>query len=164
MKNKFLPVLFAFVVLFATNQASAYYSPSTGRWLSRDPSGELGFETLRASGVVPRIGQVVSTASLPQSRLFVRDSIAAKNEPNRYAFVQNAPIGKIDIFGLLVDSGVRICDEATWGLGYHEWIEYPGGSAGFWPGASGIWPGGPGTIQSPHDPHTDDPDSKEVAY
>jgi hypothetical protein len=100
MKNKILPVLFALVVIFTTNQASAYYSPTTGRWLSRDPMGEPGFELLRASSRVPRVGQVVSVASLPPSRLFVRDSAAAEKEPNRYAFVKNDPESKIDLFGL----------------------------------------------------------------
>jgi len=45
------------------------------------------------------------------------------------------------------------------GIGGHQWIEYPGGSVGFWPGKDGIWPGGPGTILSP-DPHNDDQDKK----
>jgi hypothetical protein len=100
MKNKFLPVLFALVVAFTTNQASAYYSPSTGRWLSRDPMGEPGFETLRAASTVPGIGQVVSTTSLPPSRLFVRDSFATTMDPNRFAFVRNNPMNLIDREGL----------------------------------------------------------------
>ncbi len=45
--------MFAFAALFSANQASAYYSPSTGHWLSRDPMGEPGFEALRASSRVP---------------------------------------------------------------------------------------------------------------
>jgi hypothetical protein len=99
MKNKILPVLFAFAVLLTANQASAYYSPSTGRWLSRDPSGELGFETLRASSAVPRVGQVANSASLPPSRLFVRDTIATKKEPNRYGFVHNDALDNSDLLG-----------------------------------------------------------------
>jgi hypothetical protein len=104
MKNTILPALFSLVVLFAANQASAYYSPSTGRWLSRDPMGEPGFETLRSASVVPRVGQVAGAASLPPSRLFVRDSSAAQNEPNRYGFVSNHPVNDIDVMGLLVGS------------------------------------------------------------
>lgn len=104
MKTKILPILFVLVVVCATNQASAYYSPSTGRWLSRDPNGEVGFETLRAASAVPRVGQVVSAASLPPSRLFVRDSIETKKSPNRYAMVANDSIDQVDILGLL-DSG-----------------------------------------------------------
>jgi hypothetical protein len=104
MKNKMLPALFSFVVLFVANQASAYYSPSTGRWLSRDPVGEPGFETLHAVSAVPRVGQVASATALPPGRLFVRDSEAAKNEPNRYGFVNNHPVNDIDVLGLLVGS------------------------------------------------------------
>jgi hypothetical protein len=100
MKNKILPLLFAFTVLFTANQASAYYSPSTGRWLSRDPMGEPGFETLRLAGAVPRVGQVADTTSLPPSRLFVRDSVAATTDPNRSAFVYNNPINSVDREGL----------------------------------------------------------------
>lgn len=100
MKNKILPVLLVVTVLLTVNQASAYYSPSTGRWLSRDSLGEPGFELLRAASAVPRIGQVASTASLPPGRLLTRDPVASKQEPNRYAFVANAPTVLIDRDGL----------------------------------------------------------------
>jgi hypothetical protein len=99
MKNKILQILFALIVVFATNQASAYYSPSTGRWLSRDPMGEPGFELLRASSAVPKVGQVASAASLPPSRLFKRDPIVAQKELNPYGFLQNDSMGKIDYLG-----------------------------------------------------------------
>jgi hypothetical protein len=99
MKNKILPVLFSFVV-FATNQASAYYSPSTGRWLSRDPMGEPGFELLRASSAVPKPGQLVNTASLPPSRIFIRDMAIQGKESNRYMFVANNPENSFDLLGL----------------------------------------------------------------
>ncbi len=87
-------------VLLAAQIASAYYCPSTGRWLSRDPMGEPGFEALRTANIVPRVGQVVSPASLPPGRFFERDTIAAKKEPNRYAFAANDPITSIDALGL----------------------------------------------------------------
>ena len=99
MKNKILPVLIALVVVFATKQAGAYYSPSTGRWLSRDPMGEPGFELLRASSAVPKVGQIARTASLPQSRTFVRDAVL-KNEVNAYVLVKNDPESKVDFLGL----------------------------------------------------------------
>ena len=34
-------------VQFTAFQAQAYYNPQTGRWLSRDPIGEPGFQVLR---------------------------------------------------------------------------------------------------------------------
>ena len=100
MKPKIFPIVFAVVAFLTANDASAYYSPSTGRWLSRDPNGEPGFETLRTASVVPRVGQVASTSSLPPSRLFARDAKAANNEPNRYCFAGNDTLNKFDILGL----------------------------------------------------------------
>ena len=87
-------------VLLAAQIASAYYCPSTGRWLSRDPMGEPGFEHLRAAGVVPKIGQVVSPASLPPGRWINRDSVASEKEPNRYTMVGNNTPNQFDILGL----------------------------------------------------------------
>jgi hypothetical protein len=114
MKNKILTTAFALAALFIANQASAYYSPSTGRWLSRDPMGETSFETLRAASVVPGTGQAVSAASLPPSRLFVRDPVeqpvsnfqAEDNESvqdqqaNSYNFANNEPVSQWDYLGL----------------------------------------------------------------
>ena len=54
-----------------------YYSPSTGRWLSRDPIGELGFETLRC-----RPARVIGSSG------------------NRNAFSRNNPLSVLDPFGL----------------------------------------------------------------
>ena len=84
-------------MLVVANHAAAYYSPSTGRWLSRDPVGEPGFELLRTTCFVPKAGQVFGSASLPPSRLLVRDEI---REPNTYVFVANNPITAFDLFGL----------------------------------------------------------------
>jgi hypothetical protein len=99
MKNKILTILFALATSLAANNASAYYSPSTGRWLSRDPIGEPGFELLRAASTVPKVGQITSTASLPPSRTFVRDTVL-KNEVNSYVLVKNDPESKVDFLGL----------------------------------------------------------------
>ena len=115
MKNKILPILFALVGVFTTNQASAYYSPSTGRWLSRDPVGEPGFEALRSASIVPGVGQVGASATLPASRIFVRDSVATKNDPNRYAFVNNMPADNFDELGLSVGT-VSV-------LRFQPWVE-----------------------------------------
>jgi hypothetical protein len=45
-------ILVVLFMLAAAQIASAYYCPSTGRWLSRDPMGEPGFENLRAAGIM----------------------------------------------------------------------------------------------------------------
>ncbi|MDD4406297.1 MAG: hypothetical protein PHO36_16230, partial [Parabacteroides sp.] len=54
-----------------------YYSPALGRWMSRDPSGEAGFELLRR-----KHSQVLS------------------GEANLYAFVNNDPVNAFDVLGL----------------------------------------------------------------
>ena len=87
--NSIITVLF---VLLAAQIASAYYCPSTGRWLSRDPMGEPGFETLRAARVVPQ-AEVASPTSLPAGRWINRDPIGgAEFEVN-----QNFTLTKDDL-------------------------------------------------------------------
>jgi hypothetical protein len=95
-------------VLLTAQIASAYYCPSTGRWLSRDPIGEPGFENLRAASALPEAGQVVSPVSLPLGRWIDRDPISTANDPDRYAFVKNAPINLVDPLGLRFGNG-KIC-------------------------------------------------------
>jgi len=99
MKNKISLILITLATLLFASRAGAYYSPSTGRWLSRDPMGEPGFETIRAAYKSPQVGQITSTASLPPSRILVRDTVL-KNDLNEYAFVKNDPESKVDLFGL----------------------------------------------------------------
>lgn len=63
MKTK-KSIVVALFALLTAQIASAYYCPSTGRWLSRDPIGEPGFETLRAASVVsPVVGSVQSQST-----------------------------------------------------------------------------------------------------
>jgi len=66
-------------VLLTAQIASAYYCPSTGRWLSRDPIGEPGFENLRAAGAV---SPTVSSDQSQSTRWINRDSekSLSKNE------------------------------------------------------------------------------------
>lgn len=53
--------LMVVLLLVCAGQAMAYYNPSTGRFLSRDPKGELGFEAMqRAAGTVrPSAGRIL---------------------------------------------------------------------------------------------------------
>ena len=88
------------LVLLTMPAAFAYYCPSTGRWLSRDPMGEPGFENLRAPSMVPEIGQATNLILMPAGRWINRDPIAGMSAPNLYGFVINDPINKIDPFGL----------------------------------------------------------------
>ena len=84
-------------VLLTAQIASAYYCPSTGRWLSRDPIGEPGFQALQATTIAPRVG---NSASSQTARWIQRDSTSEKNEPDRYVFVKNDPESNVDLLGL----------------------------------------------------------------
>jgi|GEM_PF-1444022 len=54
-----------------------YYTPSTGTWLSRDPMGEVGFETV------------------------VNHLERQNNDGNLYVFVGNSPLSSYDVLGLM---------------------------------------------------------------
>ncbi|MEI7807317.1 MAG: hypothetical protein WCJ07_02415, partial [Verrucomicrobiota bacterium] len=93
-------------VMLTAQIASAYYCPSTGRWLSRDPVGETGFQALQATGALP---QSRNFTSLPPSSWIQRypaikpkaeTALTAKNDINTYTFVQNTPTRFIDPLGL----------------------------------------------------------------
>lgn len=94
MKTKrAIAVMVILLGLLAGREAQAFYNPSTGRWLSRDPIGERAFaathsrDTIR--GKVQRVTQKTSGS---------------------YVFVQNAVGGRCDYLGLeprLLDSCPR---------------------------------------------------------
>ena len=51
--------------LAAMPLAQAFYDPSTGRWINRDPLGELGFEiSMRNTSLAPHFADVVEDANL----------------------------------------------------------------------------------------------------
>ena len=91
-------IIVVLFVLLTAQIASAYYCPSNGRWLSRDPIGEPGFQTLRDANTLPQFNR---TGSLRPARWIQRDSDESIKEPNRYIFVKNDPKSKIDALGLL---------------------------------------------------------------
>ena len=84
-----------------------YYDPQTGRWLSRDPIEELGFETLNSA--VSRSGLVGSL--------------------NNYAFNENDPVDSFDILGLAFyavgGTWERASDNANAWYMYQETKEQP---------------------------------------
>ncbi len=79
-------------VLLTAQIASAYYCPSTGRWLSRDPVDEQGVEALQ---------KATQANSMPSSssRWISRDSIGNHGGANIYGFVDNCPPDKTDFLG-----------------------------------------------------------------
>ena len=84
-------------VLLTAQAAFAWYDPSTQRWLTRDPIGEPGFETLRTATTVPKIGIQISR---PSTRWITRDSVR-EGGANLYEFVQNRPTTLHDANGLI---------------------------------------------------------------
>ncbi len=130
------------------------YSPTLGRWPNRDPIGELSFHvTDKFDPHGPR---------------------ARTKDLNLYGFVQNDPIDAIDYLGLFCCKGVwynpfthccrngKVTKRGKVDTGYskcsaptqtqpkvdHVWLEWDGGSAGFYP--NGATDGTlPGQVQSP---------------
>jgi hypothetical protein len=86
------------LLLLTTGVAQAYYNPQTGRWLSRDPAGEPGFELLQRASTAPHT--FVSAPQLPPGRWLVRESLRGRPSGNPYHFVRNDAVGKIDYLGL----------------------------------------------------------------
>jgi hypothetical protein len=74
------------VSLILVDAAAAYYSPSTGRFLSRDPLNEPGV-------------MLASTRS-QGSNFIPRDPAFRPKDGNTYAFVRNQPTIAIDPVGL----------------------------------------------------------------
>jgi hypothetical protein len=74
-------VLVACVLLSVTHEVLAFYNPSTGRWLSRDPIREPGFGVL---------------ASTPHEAI-------QEGEAESYLFVRNDSVQHFDLLGLDVD-------------------------------------------------------------
>lgn len=110
-KCKTLSSIVLFIALWATQTASAWYDPSTQRWLSRDPIGEPGFQSL--SGNL-RTAQIIESSTPQQPKRWInRDSAGPglsnvhplladfeRENLNGYCFVHNNPAVFVDPLGL----------------------------------------------------------------
>lgn len=76
--KQFGMMMLACVLWFTAHEAQAFYNPSTGRWLSRDPLGEPAFEAARQ----------------------VQAEMLLAVGPNKYLFVENDPLNNHDVNGL----------------------------------------------------------------
>src|ERR1035437_1942720 len=118
------PILTVLFVLLTAQIASAYYCPSTGRWLSRDPIGEPGFQVQQMAAQIPAVtsdrwinrdpigeqGKKVDTATAFLNALGIKSRLskpninsnpdANQNTVNLYVFVGNNPLIAVDGFGL----------------------------------------------------------------
>lgn len=106
------------VALFIATPCRAFYNPSTGRWLSRDPIAEPGFRPRETNEENARNAEYAALYSLlaQQQSAHYRDSdlalwgvgVNAASRPasgkqaefNGYDFVGNAPISMTDSLGL----------------------------------------------------------------
>ena len=95
--------------LVLCQDARAFYNPSTGRWLSRDPHIEFGFNAICTTPQTKfpcyspqQCGHSCSESKADKDRLQV-----GSDELNPYAFVKNTPIHAMDYLGLVG----RVCVE-----------------------------------------------------
>lgn len=110
------------VALVTAQTVSAYYNPSTGCWLSRDPIGEPGFQLVQGAQGASRVGPV-AVAQQP-SRWINRDS---KPDGNLYQFVYNNPLIYFDPFGL----DIWVIADAD-GLIRHRWAVGNNDDGSYW--------------------------------
>ena len=84
--------LVACLLLFVAQEALAFYNPETGRWLNRDPAGELGFTLLgEATQTVTVTGSGDESSTKPTEEC---------RSENLSSFVGNDPVGRLDVLGL----------------------------------------------------------------
>jgi hypothetical protein len=91
------------IILISPFPASAYYNPSTGRWLNRDPLTDEAFCKLPFCKQ-PRLARAALGQSSPFQLAGNKSSSAAlaiaREAANPHLFVGNAALSSIDILGL----------------------------------------------------------------
>jgi hypothetical protein len=135
-------------LLCAAQSAQAFYNPTTGRWLNRDPLGDAAFFVLHSQGK-------------PRTE---RAQLRAEALKPLYAFIYNDPADRFDYLGL--HCGITV-HRAPFKVGVvfewteepsleidagHEWIEFDGQGYGYWPEGSALY--SDGKIHAGDDPYT----------
>ena len=96
-------ILVVLFVLLTAQIASAYYCPSTGRWLSRDPIGEPGFRAI-AKSLQLGPSHWVNRDQSDETAILKSDETKLKPLQEAlmpsYLFNQNGAISKRDFLGL----------------------------------------------------------------
>ncbi len=133
-------VLVACVFLFAAHEALAFYNPSTGRWLSRDPIGERGdanlynfvgnnsVDSLDALGLQKGAEQLMNLQPPPSKEVIPGVTIRRFVEPGGHQWMSfrsgNIQVGvnKAKESGKWIDEtenrGLNILENR---LGFYEW-------------------------------------------
>jgi len=97
--NKWFVVGYGIALLLASaNHVSAFYNPSTGRWLSRDPVQDPSF--------------------LPQNVKVLPRTQPSKLNVLCYVFVQSDPINRYDLLGLSASDVAKILQTFTDAMNY----------------------------------------------
>lgn len=105
-KQNITNIILFMAVLLVSQSASAFYDPSTGRWLSRDPIGEPGFQAIQRATCTHLVAAPAPPASRTRwiTRSPVLSDVHRSTEiiagMNLYSFVKNMPTDRIDPFGL----------------------------------------------------------------
>ena len=160
-----LTVLIALAALATVAaDASAYYHPTIGRFVSRDPGpGSNSTASTKTANFPPRdrspsvSARPVTAAPAPTTTFLPRDPTGSNQYAdgmNLYEYVGSNPVSKRDPSGLYAGITVHRApkekEDGQKNVG-HEWIEIEGGASyGFYPTTS-IW-GSDGVVKSP-DPH-----------
>jgi len=87
------------LLLTAVHSASAFYDTHVGRWVNRDPLGELGFRLAVDSK------QASFDASADDYSEKLNQILKEPGGPNLYGFVGNSPLNHTDSLGLLKFDG-----------------------------------------------------------
>src|SRR5437773_1393402 len=103
MMNSKIILTGALFALWTAQNASAWYDPALGRWLTRDPIGEPGFQALQ------QVQQTVAVPSGASSGRWINRDSGISDDPNLYTFVYNEPITQIDPWGLVCNCKSPSC-------------------------------------------------------
>lgn len=98
IRQNMLSAVALIICMLTAQSAFAYYNPSTGRWLSRDPIGEPGFQALQIVQGNSQVGPV--PVARQSSRWVSRSPIGENGGKNLYGFVSNSPVSLVDSLGL----------------------------------------------------------------
>jgi hypothetical protein len=122
MKSLNRLALAALAFVAATQVASAFYDPSVGRWINRDPLGERGF------GAVSRVAAPAAPdeTGAPAARWYGAGRSALLGEASAFLFVGNAPLSSIDPLGLFWGCSQDPCCIVCWKVQHG----YPTGGGG----------------------------------
>ena len=135
------------------NLGYRYFQPETGRWLSRDPIGEVGGRNLYSLGGNRPVDRVDAFGLWPWSGCC---NGVKFNTFKQCCCDHGVPVKNGNGCDLIddkkVDTGIKQCAARGRGLPgilWHAWLELDGNPVGFWPDPPGHMSTSPGKIHDP---------------